>query len=278
VIFENGLLSRTRYHRLPEMPEYRELEVASQSFLARHPATLAHYRWVRDPFHQWSRRWEYPFVYNALAKHMQEAGRGPRVLLDAGSGITFFPYFLVQRWKECEVLCCDADSTLADLYQTTSMKEGIGERVRFRQADLRQLPYGDVSVDMAYSVSVLEHTDDYGEIVSQLARVVRPGGLLVLSFDIGLDGVSRMSLSAADALMNVLDRYFETNTKSVLSREVRASDVLTSDEIGRDAPESLPWRYPRLSLLKAAFAARRLPSALNKRLTCYCGAFVRRSK
>jgi len=278
VIFENGLLSRTRYHRLLEMPEYRELEAASQAFLARHPATLAHYRWVRDPFHQWSRRWEYPFVYHVLARHIQELGGGQRVLLDAGSGITFFPYCLVRRWKGCEVLCCDADPALAELYQATSTEEGVGQQVRFLQADLRQLPHADASVDMAYSISVLEHTDDYGEIVSQLARVLRPGGLLALTFDIGLDGVSRMSPSAADALMNVLDRYFETNTKSVLSREVCASDVLTSDEIGLDAPESLPWRYPRLSLLKAAFAARRLPSALNKRLTCYCGAFVRRLK
>jgi SAM-dependent methyltransferase len=51
-------------------------------------------------------------------------------------------------------------------------------------ADGTALPYEDESFDVAYSVSVIEHIPDSGDgkAMSELARVLRPGGLLVLTF------------------------------------------------------------------------------------------------
>ena len=49
---------------------FRELERASRSWFERNSDLLEPYakRWVDDPLHQWSRRWEYPFVAEALAR------------------------------------------------------------------------------------------------------------------------------------------------------------------------------------------------------------------
>jgi SAM-dependent methyltransferase len=55
--------------------------------------------------------------------------------------------------------------------------------LRFEVADGRELPYEDASFDAAYSVSVLEHVADEGdaEALRELARVVRPGGRVVVT-------------------------------------------------------------------------------------------------
>jgi SAM-dependent methyltransferase len=45
-----------------------------------------------------------------------------------------------------------------------------------------QLPLADDSVDVCFSSNMLEHVSDPDHVRAELARVVRPGGLLVLSY------------------------------------------------------------------------------------------------
>jgi SAM-dependent methyltransferase len=56
-------------------------------------------------------------------------------------------------------------------------------RVRSEVQDGRALTYPDASFDAAYSVSVLEHIPDAGDsaAIRELIRVVRPGGLVVVT-------------------------------------------------------------------------------------------------
>lgn len=58
---------------------------------------------------------------------------------------------------------------------------GDEPNLSFEVADGRALPYADGSFDHGYSISVLEHIDGAGQALRELARVVRPGGRLVLS-------------------------------------------------------------------------------------------------
>lgn len=52
------------------------------------------------------------------------------------------------------------------------IEEGIGE----------SMPYADGSFDAIYSVSCLEHTQDPKAVLSEIARVLKPGGIAVLNF------------------------------------------------------------------------------------------------
>jgi ubiquinone/menaquinone biosynthesis C-methylase UbiE len=52
---------------------------------------------------------------------------------------------------------------------------------RFEVAPCTQLPAGDASLDVAVSFETLEHIEEQERFLDELARVLRPGGLLILS-------------------------------------------------------------------------------------------------
>lgn len=52
---------------------------------------------------------------------------------------------------------------------------------RFVEGDLRELPFPDDSFDVAVSFETLEHMDGAPRAIDELRRVVRPGGLVVVS-------------------------------------------------------------------------------------------------
>lgn len=58
---------------------------------------------------------------------------------------------------------------------------GNAERVRVQLYDGRRLPLADASLDAAISFEVLEHVEDEMLALAELARVLRPGGVLSIS-------------------------------------------------------------------------------------------------
>ena len=58
---------------------------------------------------------------------------------------------------------------------------GGRENLEFIQGDCEKLPLPDDSVDIAVSLETIEHLEAQEAFVSELRRVVKPGGLLVMS-------------------------------------------------------------------------------------------------
>ena len=63
-------------------------------------------------------------------------------------------------------------------------RESLNDDPRFdvRVGDARALPFADGHFDAAVCVRVLHHFDDPGPLIYELARVLRPGGTLVLEY------------------------------------------------------------------------------------------------
>ena len=59
---------------------------------------------------------------------------------------------------------------------------GADPRFEITLGDALALPWPDASFDAAVCVRVLHHFDDPGPLITELGRVVRPGGALVLEF------------------------------------------------------------------------------------------------
>jgi ubiquinone/menaquinone biosynthesis C-methylase UbiE len=63
-------------------------------------------------------------------------------------------------------------------------KLGLHDRVDWHIVQSSDLPVADGSIDVVTSLSVIEHQPDKVRAVDEVARVLRPGGLFALSFDL----------------------------------------------------------------------------------------------
>ncbi|MHB9110963.1 MAG: class I SAM-dependent methyltransferase [Armatimonadota bacterium] len=181
--------------RIQGTDRYREMEAFSDAWLTRHADVLTDYArlWSPDPFHAWSRRWEYPWVMQQMrswyrrqvdSRLLCEVSNRLR-LLDAGSGVTFYPWYLRQAWH-ADVTCVDRDMHwLNTLLKIETRYIGEADRyVTAQHGDVSRLPFEDDTFDAAVCISVLEHTSNPLAGIAELQRVVRPGGLLVCTWDI----------------------------------------------------------------------------------------------
>jgi SAM-dependent methyltransferase len=93
-------------------------------------------------------------------------------LLDVGCGDK--PYEHLFRPYVAEYLGVEHEAT----YQQTDAHRRGGADVLY---DGRRLPFDDASFDSVMSIQVLEHTPHPGELIADMARVLRRDGLLLLS-------------------------------------------------------------------------------------------------
>jgi SAM-dependent methyltransferase len=275
---EAGVTRTEPYEALLASPAFSEMESFSAQFLRANRAALARYarRWVKDPLHQWSRLWEYPFVFEKLGAHSRPGAGGELRLLDAGSGLTFFPSYLVAKLPGAVVSCCDYDAkSAADFARFTTAAR---ERVSFEVASLQKLPYADASMEGIYSISVLEHTADYDRILEEFERILVPGGTLVITFDISLDGRSEIDPAGARRLLASLDRRFralEAPTPERFDAALSAPDLLTTGFTRRTRPALLPWQRTWRTDL-STLARLRQPRTQYFELAVCCGVWARR--
>ena len=227
--------------------EYRQAVQFNKDFLTRHGTALAKYgrHWGRDPFMLWSRRWEYPFAAGRLIEYLKQVpGDEELQILDAGSGVTFFPYMVCQHVPQARFVAVDYDPSYDRMFKDIAANEAHPEYVRFMQASLQKMPLPDASLDAVVCISVLEHTNQYGEIVDEFYRVLKPGGAFILTFDLSLDGRFTLPRELAAELLAKVSSKFEMTDNLDTLRELdhmHAPGVLTTDHVRATEPEYLPW-------------------------------------
>ena len=272
----SGLPKIDDYQRLLQSDLFKSIECFSNEFARSQSAYLKGYRrkWVADPLHQWSRQWEYPFVFSRISEFAGNAGPQSELhILDAGSGVTFFPFFLSSRFSHAAISCCDYDETLEEVYRR--LNGHLPATAKFVPGDLRHLPFQNNVFDIVYCVSVLEHTGAYQNIVSEFRRVLKEGGMLIVTFDISVDGEADIPTEKAEQLLEILYQHFPRSEKVVyasLKEQVHEPDIVTTRFFRQTNPGLLPWKYPLLTALKPLIKLR-LPKALYRNLTFYCQSF-----
>lgn len=264
-----GMPGNSEYRRLLDSERFKQMEQFCSAFLSRNAEALNQYsnRWVRDPLHQWSRQWEYPYVLSRVEAALPASGAAR--VLDAGSGVTFFPYYLKALHPAADIYCVDSDEKLAVIYRQINAS---GEPVEFTCADLRKLDYPAEWFDVIYCISVLEHTADYPAIIDGFLRLLRPGGRLVITFDVSLDGTRDIAVEKAEALLDSLAGKLAL-TEDVpldLAEPVNRPDLFTTHTAMQIDRALLPWRLPALAYRLKALVEGKPFGAWPPLLTVFC--------
>ncbi|MGA2320243.1 MAG: class I SAM-dependent methyltransferase [Solirubrobacteraceae bacterium] len=99
-----------------------------------------------------------------------------REVLDAGCGTGYGTEILAGAGAQRVVGIDRSHEALEDARSSFS-----GSAREFSLADLHQLPFEDSTFDLAVCFEVIEHVEDQQQAITELRRVLRPGGLLAIS-------------------------------------------------------------------------------------------------
>jgi len=130
---------------------------------------LARYLHQRFALNHWSRLYEYPWI---LRHGFFEGGQW---VLDVGSGF-HSPLAPVIAEQHAQIISLDLQNGWR--WRQKGALDVIGDGL--------DLPFADGLFDRVLSVSVLEHLENYPQMIRELWRVLRPGGRLMVTFDVTL--------------------------------------------------------------------------------------------
>ncbi len=145
--------------------------------------------------------------------------------------------------------------------------------------DLEKLNQVSGSLDAVFSVSVIEHTGNPKQVVEEIHRVLKPGGMFVCTFDVSFETGSPMHVKQVEQLVNLLHDLFDRQDDEDISiiNSVEKPNRITTTWISRAYPDRLPWRNPRLVWLYDALRGR-FRSSLYRPMTFYCGTFIKKPR
>jgi ubiquinone/menaquinone biosynthesis C-methylase UbiE len=102
-------------------------------------------------------------------------------VLEIGCGAGHLTMQLADRGLRVDAI--DASAAMVDTTSARADAHGVRDRVSVKVADVHQLPYDSGHFDLVVAVGVIPWLHSPAAAVAEMARVLRPGGQLVLTAD-----------------------------------------------------------------------------------------------
>jgi ubiquinone/menaquinone biosynthesis C-methylase UbiE len=152
--------------------------------------------------------------------------RGKRLLeIGVGAGTDHL------QWARAGAECSGVDLTDAAITLTRERLALYGQESTLQRLDAETLPFADASFEVVYSWGVIHHSEHPAAIVSEVRRVLRPGGVFI-GMVYARHSVVAVKVWLKNALLrgrpwrtfaDVLSHHMESvGTKAYTPREVRA--------------------------------------------------------
>ena len=124
-------------------------------------------------------------------------------VLDVGCGTGIMSLLALQKGA-VKVVCGDISNYMLEVARTKADRQGYGtDRIDFRQLDAESLPFNDASFDIVMTGMALGLLPDPKKAVTEMVRVLCPGGLL----SVGAHGPEHY-WEACDASFRVINKRY----------------------------------------------------------------------
>ncbi len=101
--------------------------------------------------------------------------------LEVGCGAGYLTLDLAAR--RMRLVAIDTAPEMLEIASGLLKRQDLAARVRFQQADVHQMPFPDGSFDLAVALGVIPWLHSPAAALRELARVLRPGGHLIVTSD-----------------------------------------------------------------------------------------------
>ena len=155
-------------------------------------------------------------------------------ILDVGTGTALIPIELCRRLQTGRVRAIDLAAEMLKLARANIARAGLTARIEPELIDAKTLPYPDASFDWVISNSIIHHIPDPSLCLSEMRRVLKPGGLLFVR--------DLFRPDSAEAIEHIVQTYAggdSARQQQLFRQSLHAA--LTVEEM-RDLAESLGLR------------------------------------
>ena len=101
-------------------------------------------------------------------------------VLDVASGTAAVAIELARAEPKRTVVGVDQSPEMLAAGRARVERAGLGERIELREGRAESLPFGDAELDALTFTYLLRYVDDVPATLAELARVVRPGGVVAI--------------------------------------------------------------------------------------------------
>lgn len=119
-------------------------------------------------------------LYVRVAAEVAAAAPRRAVVVDIGTGPGRLLHQLARARDDLALHGVDVSTDMIAVARRNAVLAGLADRIELRPADVAALPFPDAGVDVVVATLSQHHWPDLDAAAAELARVLRPGGLLLV--------------------------------------------------------------------------------------------------
>lgn len=114
------------------------------------------------------------YMRRVLVDELRIDVRGKKTLdVGCGGGI------LAEEFARLGCAVTGIDPSEKSLVAARSHAQAAGLSIDYRQASGERIPFADATFDLTYCCDVLEHVRDLNQVIAEISRVLKPGGIFL---------------------------------------------------------------------------------------------------